>query len=132
MKQITVLTSKDASELTRVASLLGDAGVNIEDISAENLPGTGIIVLTVDHYDRALQALRDAGLRAITQDALVIRIEDRPGALAGIAKRLRDAGIDMRSMHILRREGSNSLASLVATDNAMAARVLAELIVSAS
>ena len=131
MKQITVLTSKDPSELTRVAMLLGDAGVNIEDISAENLEETGIIVLSVDHYDRALQALRDAGLRAITQDALVIRIEDKPGALANIAKRLRDAGIDMRSMHILRREGSNSLASIVATDNVMAARVLAELVVGA-
>jgi hypothetical protein len=130
MKQITVLTCKDPSELTRVAMLLGDAGVNIEDIAAENLAETGIIMLTVDHYDRALQALRDAGLRAITQDALVIRIEDKPGALASIAKRLRDAGIDMRSMHILRREGSNSLASLVATDNRLAAGVLADVIVS--
>ncbi len=132
MKQITVLTRKDTSELSRVASLLGDAGVNIEDLAAENLEETGIIVLTVDQYDLALQALRDAGLRAITQDALVIRIEDKPGALASIAKRLRDAGIDMRSMHILRREGSNSLASIVATDHEMAARVLADVIVTAS
>jgi hypothetical protein len=130
MKQITILTRKDASELARVASLLGDAGVNIEDIAADNIEETGIIVLTVDHYDKALQALRDASLRAITQDALVIRIDDRPGALAAIAKRLRDAGIDLRSMHILRRDAGSSLASIVATDNALASRVLAEVVVS--
>ncbi len=132
MKQITVLTSQDPNELTRVASLLGDAGVNIEDISANNIEETGLIVLSVDQYDKALQALRDARLRAITQDALVIRIEDKPGGLATIARRLRDAGIDLRSMHILRREaGSSSLASLVATDNAKAAIVLADVVVSA-
>ena len=131
MKQITVLTRQHPDELTRVALLMGEAGVNIEDIAADNIEETGIIVLSVDHYDKALQALRDAGLRAITQDALVIRLEDRPGALATIAKRLRDAGIDLRSMHILRREAGSSLASIVATDNTLAASVLAEVVVSA-
>lgn len=130
MKQITVLTRKDPDELARVATLLGEAGVNIEHIDAERLEDTGIIVLTVDHYDLALRTLSDHGLRAVSQDALVIRLEDKPGALAIIAKRLRDDGIDVRSMHLLRREGGASLASLVCTDNARAAGVLAELVVS--
>lgn len=131
MKQITVLTRQDPDELTRVASLLGDAGVNIEQINAERLESSGIIVFTVDHYDSALRALRDHGLRAITQDALVIRIEDRPGALAVIAKRLRDAGLDLRSMHLLNRRDGYSLASLVATDQARAAQVLSDVITQA-
>lgn len=131
MKQITVLTRQDPDELARVASLLGDAGVNIEQINAERLESSGIIVLTVDHYDSALRALRDHGLRAITQDALVIRIEDRPGALAVIAKRLRDAGLDLRSMHLLNRRDGYSLASLVATDQARASQVLADIITQA-
>lgn len=130
MKQITVLTRQDPDELARVAALLGEAGVNIEHIDAERLEQSGIIVLTVDHYDNALRALRDHGLRAITQDALVIRIEDKPGALAAIAKRLRDAGLDLRSMHLLSRKDGYSLASIVATDPAQAAAVLADVIAS--
>ena len=130
MKQITVLTRQDPDELARVAALLGEAGVNIEHIDAERLEQSGIIVLTVDHYDNALRALRDHGLRAITQDALVIRIEDKPGALAAIAKRLRDDGLDLRSMHLLSRKDGYSLASIVATDPARAAEVLAEVIAS--
>jgi hypothetical protein len=129
MKQITVLTRKDPDELERVATLLGEVGVNIEHIDAERLEDDGLIVLTVDHYDLALRTLSDHGLRAITQDALVIRLEDKPGALALIAKRLRDEGIDVRSMHLLRRADGWSLASLVSTDNERAAAVLTDTVV---
>lgn len=129
MKQITVLTRKEPDELTRVAALLGEAGVNIEHIDAERLEEAGVIVITVDRYDDALKALRDHGLRAITQDALVIRLEDKPGALAMIARRLRDANVDVRSMHLLRRDAGYSLASIVATDNNAAASLLADVVV---
>lgn len=127
MKQITVLTRPDPGEITRVASILGDAGINIEDIDADRIEETGTIVLMVDQLDAALRALNDSGLHAVTQDALVIRLEDKPGALATIAKRLRDAGIDVRSMHILRRDESQSLVSLVVSDQTAAKSVLADV-----
>ena len=127
MKQITILTRHDPDEITRVASILGDAGINIEDIDADRIEETGTIVLMVDQLDAALRALSDSGLRAVTQDALVIRLEDKPGALATIAKRLRDAGIDVRSMHILRRDENQSLVSLVVSDQAAARSVLADV-----
>lgn len=130
MKQITVLTRKDPAELARVATILGDAGVNIEEMDAEHVEETGIIVLSVDHYDDALRILADNGLRAITQDALVIRIEDKPGALAVIAKKLRDAGVDVRSMHILRHDATVSLVTLVATDQAKARTILEDVVVT--
>ncbi len=130
MKQITVLTRKDPAELTRVATLLGDAGVNIEEVDAERVEETGIIVLSVDRYDDALRVLADNGLHAITQDALFIRLDDRPGVLASIARKLRDSNVDVRSMHILRHDASTSLVSLVASDNAKARALLADVMVT--
>jgi len=102
--------------------------VNIEAIDLEGMTDRGVIVLTVDHYDEALKALRDKGFKAVTQDTLLIRLEDKPGALATIALRLKDAGLDLRSMHIARREGGFSLVSLVASDNAKAAEVLKDVL----
>lgn len=130
MKQITILTRKDPDELTRVATLLGDAGINIEEIDAEHLEETGLIVVSVDRYDAALRMLADSGLRAISQDVLVIRLEDKPGALAAVAKRLNDALVDVRSMHILRRERGSSLVSLVVTDHTKARQILTDVVVS--
>lgn len=129
MKQLTVLVPNQRGVAADVAACLAERGVNIEEIDIEGVEDRGIIVLSVDRYDEALRALRDHGFRAITQDVLLVRLEDKPGALAAIALRLKDAGIDLRSMHILRRDASGTIASLVASDPGTAAELLKDVLV---
>src|SRR3954468_19532543 len=117
MKQLTVLVSNQPGQLAKISEALAAREINIEDFDVESNGEDGLISLTVDKYDAALRALRDAGFRAVTQDPLLIRLDDRPGALAVIAARLRDAGIDLRSMHIVRRTEKVSIATLVTDDN---------------
>ena len=131
MKQLTVLVPNQPGQLAKISEALAACGVNIEDFDVESNGADGLISLTVDKYDAALRALRDAGYQAVTQKTLLIRLDDRPGALAAIAARLRDAGIDLRSMHIVRRKGNVSIASLVADDNQRAAEILKDVVISA-
>lgn len=129
MKILHVLAPNHPGVLARIAEALATAGVNIEDFDVESHDEEGIISLSVDKYDEALHVLRDLGYRAITQDTLLIRLEDKPGALAKIAVRLKDAGLDLRSMHIVRRAGEFSIVSLVASDHAAAAAVLRDVLI---
>jgi hypothetical protein len=129
MKQLHVLVPNQPGQFARITEALAAHGVNIEDFDVESHGADGIIALTVDKYDDALRALRDVGLKAVTQDTLLIRIEDKPGALAVVAQRLKDAGIDLRSMHIVSRAANVSIASLVADDNAKAAAVLRDVLI---
>jgi len=129
MKQLTVLVPNKPGQLAIITEKLAERSVNIESFDVESHGSDGLIVLTVDRYDDALRALRDAGYRAITQDTLLIRIEDKPGALAEIAVRLTGAGLDLRSMHIVRRSGEFSIVSLVASDNARAAAALRDVLI---
>jgi hypothetical protein len=129
MKQLTVLVPNETGIAARLTTCLAEHGINIEEIDIEGVEDRGIVVLTVDRYDEALRALSDQGFRVITQNTLLIRLEDRPGALATVAVRLKDAGIDLRSMHILRRQEGGTIASLVASDNAKAAVVLRDVLV---
>jgi hypothetical protein len=129
MKQLTVLVPNKPGQIAILTEKLAERSVNIESFDVESHGEDGLIVLMVDRYDEALRALRDAGYRAITQDTLLIRLEDKPGALAKIAVRLKDAGLDLRSMHIVRRSGESSIVSLVASDNAQAAAVLRDVLI---
>lgn len=129
MKQLTVLVPNELGIAARLTACLAERGVNIEEIDVESVQDHGIVVLSVDRYDEALRALRDHGFRAITQDTLLVRLEDKPGALAAVAMRLKDAGLDLRSMHILRRDAATTIASLVCSDNAVAAEVLKDVMV---
>ncbi len=132
MKQLTVLVPNQPGQLAKISEALAAHDINIEDFDVESHGADGLISLTVDKYDSALRALRDAGYRAVTQSTLLIRLEDKPGALAAIAARLKDAGIDLRSMHIVRRSENVSIASLVADDNAKAAEILKDVLISAT
>jgi hypothetical protein len=129
MKQLTVLVPNKPGQLAIIAEVLAKHSVNIDSFDVESHGDDGLIVLMVDKYDEALRALRDGGFRAITQDTLLIRLEDKPGALAAVAARLKDAGLDLRSMHIVRHSGAFSIVSLVASDNAGAAAILKDVLI---
>ncbi len=103
MKEIVIVTQNRAGLLADIAEILARKNINIEMFDAEEVHDTAVIELTVDRYDEALQSLRDAGFDAVTEDAFLIRLKDEPGALARVAKRFKDANIDLRSVRIVRR-----------------------------
>ena len=105
MKQITIVAKEYDGLTADIAAVLGEHGINIESLDAEALEGMGVVTLTVNHYNRALHALNDAGWNAVTEDAFVLRVRDQPGALARVAKRFKDAGIHVRSIRIIQHEG---------------------------
>ena len=132
MTHLTVLLESHARTVADLAQALADRGINIEDIDVQDAgpDQTEVVNLTVDRYDEALLALRDAGFRAVSEDALVIRLRDEPGALAKVAVRFKDAGIAIRSMHILGRAGSSALVSIVSERPADAKQLVRDLLVS--
>lgn len=132
MKQLNVLAPNKPGQLAAITEALALGSVNIESFDVETHGADGVIVLTVDRYGDALRLLLDAGFKAVTQDTLLIRLEDKPGALAKVAVRLKDAGIDLRSMHIVRRNAGVSIASLVTDDNARAGEVLRDVVIAAA
>ena len=105
MKQITIVAKEYDGLTADIAAVLGEHGINIESLDAEALEGMGVVTLTVNHYNRALHALNDAGWDAVTEGAFVLRVRDKPGALARVAKRFKDAGVHVRSIRIIQNEG---------------------------
>ncbi|MCH7890811.1 MAG: ACT domain-containing protein [Gemmatimonadetes bacterium] len=112
MKQITVVAESSPGLLAQVSEILAERGINIETLNAETVQDYGVVIFTVDRYDEALVALRDAGVPAVSEDAIIIRIADEPGALARISRRFHDAEIRLRSVRIIRRDAGHGLVAL--------------------
>ena len=123
MKEIVVVTHNRPGLVADISEALAAREINIETMAAEELHDTAIVELTVDRYDEALHCLRDAGFDAVTEDALVIRLPDEPGALAKVARRFKDADIDLKSVRIIRRQGGSAFVALAA-DRSAEARAL--------
>lgn len=130
MKQITVISRRNPDASVVVAEVLGQAGVNIDTIDVETVDETTLVVLTVDRYDDALCALQRAELEALTEDVILVVVEDRPGSAAAIGKRLLDAGIHLRSLRILRRQNDRAIVGVAVDRTDRAMELLKDVLVS--
>ena len=95
MKRILVVARNEVGVLADITRALADEGINIETISAEALQEKGVITLTTNAYDNALRALTNAGFKTLSDDSLVLRLADEPGALAKVAEQFKSAGVNI-------------------------------------
>lgn len=130
MKPITLLADDRPGVIAHISQLLGDANINIDSIEADAADLQGVITLKVDHYDQALSLLTQAGYRAISDDTIVIAVEDKPGALARVAARLEKAQINIQSIHILNRQQEQVIISLVTDDHKASLALLEDVLIS--
>ena len=116
VNRIIVMARDEVGVIADISQALADEGINMESINAQVTGEEVTIVLTTDRTDRALYVLNQAGFKAVGDDALVLRLPDEPGALAGVAGSLKEAGINIESMHILSRQAGYAMIALK-TDN---------------
>ena len=130
MKQITIVTESRRGLTADIAGLLAEEGINIETLDAEEVEGADVVTLTVDRYNRALAALRDGGYPAVTEDALLVRIEDEPGALAKVAVRFKEADIPVRSIRIIRRRNGFGIVAISTERTEVAKELVRDLLIA--
>lgn len=126
MHRIIITAKNEVGVIADISKALADAGINIEALNTENARDQGVVILTTSESDRALHVLKDAGFRAITDEAMVIRLRDEPGALARVAEKFKGAGVNIRSMHILDRHAGHATVALTADDQDKAKTLVAE------
>ncbi len=117
MKQIVVVTGNRIGAIADISRILSEKGINIERLDTSGSKSHGAVILKTDNYDKALKALNDSGLKAVSEDALVLRLENKPGSLAKISGKLKDAGINIRSMHIIQKGEEHSLVAIATEEN---------------
>ena len=120
MERIIVMVKNEVGVIADIAASLAESGINILTMDTESTGDTGIVIMTTDDNDRALGVLTSGGFKAVIDDALVIRLRDEPGALAKVAAKFKQSGVDIQSLHILDRYDGYTMVALTADDRATA------------
>lgn len=95
-KDLTVNLENRPGSLAALGGATGAAGVNIEGMCGVSVGDQGVIHILVEDAEAARKALGDAGLDVGDErDVLVVEVEDRPGTMAEVARRLGDAGVNI-------------------------------------
>jgi hypothetical protein len=124
MKQIHIVSANRIGLIAELTEALALAEINIESVDAEEVGDNAVIVLNVDQYGRALLCLREfQGIQIVTEDAILVKLKNQPGALAQIARRFTDAGISVRSVRFIERDEDFALVA-ISTDRTEVALAL--------
>ena len=81
--------------LSQICNTLADADINIYAMSVHDTVDHAIVRLMVNNPNKALIILEQEGLYIIAQDVVVLEIENRPGIISMIAKKLFRADINI-------------------------------------
>jgi len=96
VKDLVVILEDRPGTLANMGELLGNAGINIEGISATSYKDEGVIHILIEDAASARQALEAKGVKVTAErDVIVMDITDQPGALGEVARKLANAGVNI-------------------------------------
>ncbi len=125
-RRIIVVAPPGPDASAKIAEVLAEAEIVIESIDDRLVEDLGVIAIRTSDDDAAQRALLEAGIRAVTSDAVVYPLPDRPGALAGVAQRLANHQLNVRTIHIVHRKGGRAVVALKTDDDWTARAILDE------
>ncbi len=100
-KDLTIILEDRPGTIADMAEALGKAGVNIEGGCGFPSEGKGVIHILVEDVVAAKGALQQAGLEVRDErQVLVLAIENRPGVLADVTRRIDKAGVNIDLMYL--------------------------------
>jgi hypothetical protein len=103
--------------LAEVAAAISDAGVNIAAATCVGVAATAELHILVPHAEAARHALAISHLGVTRErEVVVVEVEDRPGELADLTRRIAKAGVNLDLIYVATRNrvvfGSPDLAAL--------------------
>jgi hypothetical protein len=123
LRQFEILINDRPGELAKVTDALATNGVNIMAIASERCENP-IIRIVTDDEQSTRSALKKANMKFRENELMVIELQDRPGELSKMAKKLAKAGVNVESIHILGKGTSTTSVALVVDNYKKASEIL--------
>ncbi len=116
MKEFDVYVQNKPGELAKVCEMLGNNGVNIRAIASEGGSRGPMIRIVTDDETTTRSALARSGIGYDLKDVVAVKIQDRPGELGKIARKLARAMVNVDSIYILGKDGGATEIALTVDD----------------
>ncbi len=117
MFDLVIDIENSPGSLANVAAAISDAGVNIASATCLGSGGRAELHILVPHPEAAKHALAISS-QAVTREreVIVVDVEDHPGVLADLTRRIAKAGVDLDLIYVATQNrvvfGASDLAAL--------------------
>jgi hypothetical protein len=98
-RQLTLILDNRPGVLAKVCGDLAQAKINIKGIYVENLVDHSAVRVVVDDPDKATHLLGESGVLLFENEVVAVSIDNKPGALIAVARRLGTARVNIDYMY---------------------------------
>jgi hypothetical protein len=113
--------------LADVTEALRDAGVNLLAIGAYDKGDFGEFLMITDNNKAAGEALAGMGGEIDMASVIVLELANEPGALAAVARRLADHGVNIAQIHATTSDSATAMIVLRVTHEIDAVKLLEDV-----
>ena len=125
VKQLTVFVENKSGRVSDILDALGKANIDISALSIADTSDYGLMRMITDEPQKAKEILDGAGVAVKITDALAVPIENRPGGLADVMKRLKDGGVSVEYLYaFVGRKDGGALVVLKTDVNEKAEKII--------
>jgi hypothetical protein len=124
VKSITIIADDKVGLLADISYVLAKSKINIDTINVDVVGGKAIISLGLSDAEKGKTVVEAAGYKVEDQNGVVLKLPDKPGELNRITSLLAKEGVSIHHVHILSKDGANTVLSLVVDKPKRAALVL--------
>ena len=124
MKDICVVTDDRVGLLADISYILGKSRVNIDSIAVSSVGGKAVFSIMVKDQEKARSVLEGNGFSVSSGNVIFVKLEDQPGKLAEIAKLLSGNRISVENLHLISRDGKNSIVGITVSRPRKAKKLL--------
>jgi len=130
VKSITIVADDKVGLLADISYILSKSKINIDAINVDVVGGKAIISLCLSDIVKGKQVVEAAGYKCEDPAAVVIKIPDKPGELNKMTSTLAKEGVNVQNVHMLAKDGSHTVLSVVVDKQKRAAMILQQHLIT--
>lgn len=130
MRSITIVAEDRVGLLADVSYILGKCSINIEALGVDVVGSKAIIALTVRDTKKTMEVLSRNGFQVTENDALVVKLPNRPGEVNRLADRLAEGDVNIEDMQMISNDAEHGVFAVMVNKPRKAVRMLAGLLLN--
>jgi hypothetical protein len=114
--QFVVQLKNEPGAMATLAEALASRGVDLRAIGGGGIGDAGHVIMTTADDAATKQILDEGGYTYIEGESILAEVDDKPGGMAALSRRLADAGVNIYGHLFLGRWGDRAMFAFVVDD----------------
>lgn len=117
MQYLTIIHAPQEQLIANATKIIEESGIDILDFDSFTEGDQQYLRLGLSDTDKGLEVLTESGFQVITEDTVLMKIENKAGALARLSKQINDAGINLRGISLISNQYGFGTVAISTNDN---------------